>query len=109
MARKRHIRHTVEERRLTTMTVLAVVMVLFGIILVGVSFFLPPSGQIHPSVLTAFGEALTFSGGLLGIDTNYKFKVFREKNERYEDYRDDRSEGLYEPDIEDEQAEHIRQ
>lgn len=105
MARKkRHIRYTVEERKLTTMTVLAVVMVLFGIVLVGVSFFLPPSGQIHPSVLTAFGEALTFSGGLLGIDTNYKFKVFREKNERYEDHYDDRSEGLYDTENNEEQV-----
>lgn len=86
------------------MTVLAVLMVVFGIILVGVSFFVPPMGEIHPSVLTAFGEALTFSGGLLGIDTNYKFKVFREKNERYDDRYDDRSEGLYEHDIEDEQV-----
>ena len=104
MARKRHIRYTVEERKLTTMTVLAVIMVLFGIVLVGVSFFLPPSGQIHPSVLTAFGEALTFSGGLLGIDTNYKFKVFREKNERYEDHYDDRSEGLYDTENNEEQV-----
>lgn len=105
MARKkRHIRYTFEEKKLTTMTVLAVIMVVFGIILIGTSFFLPPSGEIHPTVLTAFGEMLTFAGSLLGIDCNYRFKVFREKNDRYEDYRDDRSEGLYRPEIEDEQV-----
>ncbi len=82
MSKKIDTSTKIEVRRLTTMTVLAAIMVVFGIVLVGVSFVLPPSGEIHPTVLTAFGEALTFSGSLLGIENNYKFKVFRERHSR---------------------------
>ena len=81
MAKKNDTSAKIEARRLTTMVVLAAVMVVFGIILVGVSFFIPPMGQIHPTVLTAFGEGLTFSGSLLGIDSNYKYKVYRTRHE----------------------------
>ena len=35
---------------------------------------LPPSGEIHNSVLVAFGEILTFAGALFGIDYHYKYK-----------------------------------
>ena len=37
-------------------------------------FILPPSGEIHNSVLVAFGEILTFAGALFGIDYHYKYK-----------------------------------
>ena len=76
---EKYTKQKIEARRLTTMTVLAAIMVVFGIVLVGVSFFVPPMGEIHPTVLTAFGEGLTFSGSLLGMDTNYQFKVFRQR------------------------------
>ena len=38
------------------------------------SFFCPPMGEIHHSVLIAFGEILTFSGSLIGIDYKYRYK-----------------------------------
>ena len=50
----------------------AIVMVAFGVIIIMVSFFIPPLGVIDSSVLVAFGEVLTFSGSLLGIDYKYK-------------------------------------
>ena len=66
---------TKEERRLTLQLILAVSMAIFGCILIVVAFVVPPTGEIHPSVLTAFGEILTFAGAVLGIDYNYKFKI----------------------------------
>ena len=47
-------------------------MTVCGVVLIGLAFFTPPVGVIHPSVLTAFGEILTFSGTILGIDYTYK-------------------------------------
>ena len=43
-----------------------------GLLIAG--FILPPSGEIHNSVLVAFGEILTFAGALFGIDYHYKYK-----------------------------------
>lgn len=57
-----------------TQIVLAVVLVLFGAALIIAAFLVPPLGIIHPSVLTAFGEMLTFSGSLIGIDYHYHYK-----------------------------------
>ena len=57
-----------------TQIVLAVVLVLFGAVLIISAFIVPPLGIIHPSVLTAFGEMLTFSGSLIGIDYHYRYK-----------------------------------
>ena len=54
--------------------ILAIVLVAFGVILIIVAFIVPPTGIIDPTVLTAFGEILTFSGSLIGIDYHYRFK-----------------------------------
>ena len=51
---------------------LASFLVFFGVTLISVSFFVPPTGKIDPSVLTAFGEILTFAGALFGIDAKYQ-------------------------------------
>lgn len=51
---------------------IAVVAVIAGIVLVGVALFLPPAGYIDPTVLTAYGETLTFAGALIGVDYKYK-------------------------------------
>lgn len=51
---------------------IAVVAVIAGIALVGVALFLPPAGYIDPTVLTAYGETLTFAGALIGVDYKYK-------------------------------------
>ena len=37
-------------------------------------FICPPVGEIHHSILIAFGEILTFSGSLIGIDYHYKYR-----------------------------------
>lgn len=54
--------------------IFAWVLVIIGVILIFLGFFAEPIGEIAPSVLTAFGEILTFSGAILGIDYRYKFK-----------------------------------
>ena len=53
---------------------LAISMASFGAILILTAFIVPPVGAIDPTVLTAFGEILTFSGSLIGIDYKYKSK-----------------------------------
>ena len=54
--------------------ILAIVLVAFGVILIIAAFIVPPTGVIDPTVLTAFGEILTFSGSLIGIDYHYRSK-----------------------------------
>lgn len=72
-------KRTHEERKLTIQLILAVSMAIFGCIMIVAAFLVPPTGEIHPSVLTAFGEILTFAGAVLGIDYNYKFKIHSRK------------------------------
>ena len=52
----------------------AIVMCLFGGTLLVAGFVAPPVGEIHHSVLIAFGEILTFSGSLIGIDYHYRYR-----------------------------------
>ena len=47
-------------------------MVGCGLLVAG--FSVPPLGVIDPSVLVAFGEALTWVGAIIGIDYKYKSK-----------------------------------
>lgn len=54
---------------------LATMLVMFGVILITLGFYAPPVGVIDASVLTAFGEILTFAGALFGIDAKYKTKL----------------------------------
>ena len=51
----------------------ATAMCIFGCALLTASFALPPVGIIDSSVLIAFGEILTFSGSLIGIDYKYRY------------------------------------
>ena len=52
----------------------AIVMCAFGCTLLVAGFVTPPVGEIHHSLLIAFGEILTFSGSLIGIDYKYRYK-----------------------------------
>ena len=56
----------------------AVALVAFGVMLIGAAFFVPPMGVIDPTVLTAFGEILTFAGAVIGVD--YKSLRANKKN-----------------------------
>lgn len=41
-----------------------------GLLIAG--FIVSPTGEIHSSVLVAFGETMTFVGALFGIDYRYR-------------------------------------
>lgn len=60
---------------------MAVVLVIFGIVLIVASFIVPPLGVIDSSVLVAYGETLTFVGALVGVDYSYKYKVHKKDPE----------------------------
>ncbi len=52
----------------------AVALIALGSALLVAGFAVPPEGEIHSSVLVAFGETLTFAGALFGIDYKYRRK-----------------------------------
>ncbi len=54
--------------------ILSVGLCVLGGLLLLAGLFTPPVGEIHPSLLIAFGEILTFSGSLIGIDYHYRYK-----------------------------------
>lgn len=60
--------------------VLSVVTMTAGLTLLFIGLFIPPEGEIHSSVITAFGILCTFVASLLGISIHYaneldKFKA----------------------------------
>lgn len=61
--------------KLKWMIICAVVLVFIGVAMILMGMFLPPMGEIHPSVLTALGEVFTFSGSLWGLNTHYRIKT----------------------------------
>lgn len=57
----------------TVQLICAVTLTALGCGLLICGFIAPPAGEIHSSVLIAFGEILTFVGALFGIDYHYKY------------------------------------
>lgn len=58
----------------------AAFLAIIGMVLLFCGMYIDPQGEIHETVLVAYGEVLTFSGSLMGIDYNYKFK-YRNNND----------------------------
>lgn len=54
--------------------VMAVLLCVAGLTLIFSGFWIAPAGEIHSSVLVAFGEISTFAGALFGVDYTYKMK-----------------------------------
>lgn len=63
---------------------MAVLLTVAGLVLIFCSFGIDPPGEIHQSVLVAFGEMSTFAGALFGVDYTYKIKERQKENERKE-------------------------
>lgn len=61
-----------QEKKTTIQFILSFIIAFIGLGLIFASFIVPPLGVIHSSVLAAFGEILTFSGAILGIDYTYR-------------------------------------
>lgn len=55
--------------------ILATGMIVSGIVLVYIAFFTPPVGEVHGSILGFFGEIITASGAILGIDIAVDKKI----------------------------------
>lgn len=51
----------------------AVFLILVGCGLLIAGFMTPPPGEIHNSVLVAFGEILTFAGAVFGMKYHYQY------------------------------------
>ena len=56
--------------------IVAAILALGGLVLLFCGIYIEPQGQIHESLLVAFGEFMTFSGSLMGIDYHYKTKKY---------------------------------
>ena len=66
------------KRHLTAQSLLAFLLVVFGMVVVMLAIYMPPVGEIHPSVITVFGMLLVAAGAFLGIDLNTQLKAFLE-------------------------------
>ena len=60
--------------KLSIQLLTAALLSIGGLIMLYCGVFIDPQGQVHESLLVAFGEVATFSGALMGIDYVYKKK-----------------------------------
>lgn len=61
--------------------VLCTLLTIVGCALLFIGMFLPPSGEIHHSVLMATAEVFVFSGALAGVAVSYELKLQKFMNE----------------------------
>ena len=84
--------------KLTFRLIVSLILILSGIALLTIGLFFQPKGEIHFSVLSAFGEMGTLAGAILGVDYHYRYKEyrldFREKALRKQEEKHDEGEGL---------------
>lgn len=68
--------------KMNVQLIVACVMCVAGLTLVFSGFWVNPTGEIHSSVLVAFGEVLTFAGALFGVDYSYRKHELGQGEER---------------------------
>lgn len=61
-----------KNKRLNIQLYVACIMCIAGLTLIFSGFWVAPKGEIHNSVLVAFGEVITFAGALFGVDYSYR-------------------------------------
>jgi len=71
-------------RKTQIQLIMAVLLTVAGLVLIFCALWIHPVGEIHQSVLIAFGEISTFAGALFGVDYSYKIKERLKDNERKE-------------------------
>ncbi len=65
--------HKISRNMQTNLQLIAAfVLSIGGLVLLFCGIFIDPQGEIHSSLLVAFGETATFAGALFGIDYVYK-------------------------------------
>ena len=62
----------IRKHRPTIQLLAAVFLIVVGCGLLIAGFIVPPPGEIHNSVLIAFGEILTFAGAVFGLKYHYE-------------------------------------
>lgn len=67
-----------KERKSTIAVISACVMLIFGILLTTIGFFVTPLGEVSDSVLWILGQALIYAGSIFGLAT-YTKGVIREQ------------------------------
>ena len=60
--------------------IIAAALTLAGIGLLYLGTLLAPQGEIHETILVAFGEVATFAGAIIGIDYRYKRKTTNDQS-----------------------------
>ena len=60
--------------KLTIQLLTASLLSIGGLIMLYCGVYIDPRGEVHESLLVAFGEIATFAGALMGIDYVYKKK-----------------------------------
>lgn len=65
------------EDKLTFRLIVSLLLIVSGIALLTIGLFFQPKGEIHYSVLSAFGEIGTLAGAILGVDYHYRYKEYR--------------------------------
>lgn len=73
------------KEKLTIQLITACLVTLGGMILLFWGCSIDPEGQIHDSLLVAFGEAMTFAGALFGVDYTYRFRRWKHDPENKND------------------------
>ena len=63
----------IRKHKPTIQLLAAVLLIVVGCGLLIAGFIVPPPGEIHNSVLIAFGEILTFAGAVFGMKYHYQY------------------------------------
>ena len=58
--------------RIDLQLIAALILSTGGLILLFGGVFIDPQGEIHSSLLVAFGETATFAGAIFGVDYSYR-------------------------------------
>lgn len=61
--------------KMTLQLITAFILTISGIVMLFMGLWIAPVGEIHNSVLVAFGELSTFAGALFGVDYTYKYHI----------------------------------
>lgn len=83
---RRHIKAEFDKLTFKEMLLygLSVVSLTAGFSMLFIAMFLPPKGEIHPTVITSFGMVLTFAGAMLGISAKYDYELTKFKTKAME-------------------------
>lgn len=60
--------------KLNIQLITAAILSFGGLIMLFCGIYIDPQGQIHETLLVAFGETATFAGALFGVDYVYRNK-----------------------------------